>query len=129
MYFIRLGLTESGWSYSYRDASDIAMNILGNFLSCDVGCSGRSAPTYQWWALDDSQGMAISGNITFLDKEGDHIFLAGQCSEEKDPTELKISRKQFVKLLDDWQKKVCKTKPNEVIIKHENGEFIIETND
>jgi hypothetical protein len=38
-----------------------------------------------------------------------------------------MSRDQFIKLLDDWQEKVCKLKPKEVIIKHENDEFVIET--
>jgi hypothetical protein len=43
------------------------------------------------------------------------------------PPGLKMSRFQFVKLLDEWQEKVCRHQPKEVIIKHENGEFFIET--
>ena len=124
--FIKLSLTESGWNYIYEDASSIAMNILGNFLSCDVGCSKQCSPSFQDWALDDKLGMGTSGNITFLEKEGNYIFLTDQCSQEEDPTELKMSRQQFVKLLDEWQEKVCKTKPKEVIIKHESDIFFIE---
>jgi len=38
-----------------------------------------------------------------------------------------MSRTQFIKLLDDWQKKVCKHKPKEVMITFENNQFNIET--
>jgi len=48
---------------------------------------------------------------------------------ERVPTKLKIAVKQFVQLCDDWQKKVVQKKPKEVIIKHEHGEFFIETSD
>ncbi len=44
------------------------------------------------------------------------------------PTEVQMTIKQFVQLLDDWENKVCKLRPKEVIIKYEDGEFIIETN-
>jgi hypothetical protein len=39
-----------------------------------------------------------------------------------------MSRQQFAQLFDDWQEKVCKYRPKEVIIKHENDQFTIETN-
>jgi hypothetical protein len=38
-----------------------------------------------------------------------------------------MTKQQFVQLLDDWQEKVCKPMPTEVIIKYENNQFIIET--
>jgi hypothetical protein len=38
-----------------------------------------------------------------------------------------MSGQQLIQLLDDWQEKVCKLKPKEVLIKFENGEFSIET--
>jgi hypothetical protein len=38
-------------------------------------------------------------------------------------------RSQLVQLLGEWRDKVCKKAPKEVIIKHENGEFWIETKD
>ena len=128
MNFVKLELTPTK-NYLYQDASSIAMNILGNFLSCDVRCLRLGYPSFQDWALDDKLGMGTSGNITFLEKEGDYIFLTDQCSQEEDPTELKMSRQQFVQLLNEWQEKVCKTKPNEVIITHENNEFIIKITD
>jgi hypothetical protein len=103
------------------------MNILGNFFSSDVGCSDQSRPSYRDWALDDSWGMCVSGNITCLEKAGNYIFLTDQYSEESQPTELKISRHKFVQLLDDWQKKVCKHKPKEVTIVYDGTQFTIET--
>lgn len=50
-------------------------------------------------------------------------------SDEKIPTVLKMTRKQYVQVITDWEEKVCKRKPKEVVIKHENEQFIIETKD
>ena len=47
--------------------------------------------------------------------------------DEIDKTEkFKISKEQFVQLLEDWQEKVCKNKLKKVIITEENGQFSIE---
>lgn len=131
MNFTKLILDVNYGNYSFRGASNAEMGILGLFLTDDVGCSEHSYswPSYQDWTLDDSLGECVSGNITVLEKEGDYVYLTDQCPdpEEKKPAILKISRTQFVKLLDDWREKVCETKPKEVIIKHENDQFVIET--
>jgi hypothetical protein len=37
-----------------------------------------------------------------------------------------MSRQQFIRLIDDWQAKVCAHIPKEVTIKYENGQFTIE---
>jgi hypothetical protein len=113
-------------NYSFKGASNIEMEILGLFFSSDVGCSGS---LFGRWAVDDSLGTGVSGNITFLEKEGNYIFMSDLYAEEDPPLELKISRQQFVALFDFWQEKVCKLKPKEVIIKYENGEFSMETKD
>jgi hypothetical protein len=122
MEFIKLIISPYD-SYNYNGASNIEMNILGNFLSSDVRCQIQS---YREWAFNDLYRSAC-GNITSLDKENGNICLSDLYSEEEIPTELKMTIQQFVQLLDDWEIKVCKTKPKEVLIKHENGEFIIET--
>jgi len=125
MNIAKLELSSYG-TYSYKGGSNLEMEILCAFLSSDVGCSITS---YQDWALDDSQEMGVSGNITFLEKDDDYIYLSDLYSEEENPTELKISRQQFVQLLNDWQEKACKHKPKTAIIKHENNQFTIETSD
>jgi hypothetical protein len=128
MEFIRLVVSHSG-RYRYTDASNIEMTILGHLLASDIGCSLRSnrTPTFKDWALDDSLGDCLSSNLTRLEKEGNYIFLTDIYSDEEIPTEFKISRQQFAKIFDDWQEKVCKTNPKEVLIKYENDEFVIET--
>lgn len=130
MEFIHLVVSDSG-RYRYNNASNIEMNILGHLLASDIGCSLRSnkSPTFKDWALDDSLGDCLSSNLTRLEKEGNYIFLTDIYSDEEVPTEFKISRQQFAKLFDDWQEKVCKRNPKEVIIKYDNDEFIIETKD
>lgn len=125
MNFVKLKLDLSYGDYSYQDASNIEMNTLGNFLSDDVGYRISS---YKEWALNDLY-LTACGNLTSLDKENGYIILSDLYSEEDIPTELKMTTQQFVQLLDDWENKVCKPRPKEVIIKCENDQFTIETKD
>src|SRR5579871_2891364 len=116
--------------YNCENSSSLGMSILGWFLIEDVTrdfCRSNKWPTYKEWALDDSLGDCLTTNLTCLEKEGDYIFLTDIYSDEEVPTEFKISRQQFVKLFDDWQEKVCKAKPKEIVIKYENDEFVFET--
>ena len=130
MNFVKLELS-SGGTYSYIDASTIAMNILGAFLSA-IGCHKSM---YKEWALADKSdpqgkfGYSCGANIIFLEEEDNDIYLSDNYSEEEIPTRLKMSQEQFVMLLDDWQEKVCKRKPREVIIKYVDDQFFIETCD
>jgi hypothetical protein len=121
-----LDVSYGNYAAHYYQDSNIEIAILGNFLSSDVGCCYTHF--YKKWALNDQQ-FATGGNITWIEKEGDIIILTDLYSEEEIPTQLTITKQQFIQLLDDWQEKVCKPKPTEVIIKYENNQFIIETKD
>lgn len=114
-------------SYNCKNSSSIEMDILGHFFSSDVRLEKESYPTFKDWALNDSLGMGVSGNITVLEKEGDYVYLRDAYSLEKVPTEVKMTRQQFAQLFDDWQEKVCKYKPKEVTITYVNRQFNIET--
>ena len=126
MEFVTLQLDQKYGDYSYKHASNTEMCILGLFFS-DIGCLKQSSPTFQEWILYDKWGMAVATNTTFLEKDGEYIFLTEQSSGEEDPTELKMSRQQLVQLIDEWQGQVYKTMPSEVIIRHKNDTFIIES--
>lgn len=124
MEFVRFIYTDRGY-YSSRDASNVEMESLGSFFTDDVGCSGGDS--FKDFVLND-KFLCASSNATYLEKEDDYILLSSLHAEDLyNPVELKITRDQFLKLIDDWNEKVCKVKPKEVIIKHENGEFIFET--
>jgi hypothetical protein len=73
--------------------------------------------------------MGTGGNITFLAKEGDYVYLTDAYSLEDTPTKVKMRRQQFAQLFDEWQEKVCKYAPKVVIIKHIDDQFLIETHD
>jgi hypothetical protein len=124
MQFVKLILS-CGKSYSYQNSSNIKMDILGIFLTDDV--SDRPS-SFREWFFDDNSFYA-SSNATSLSKENGYVLLSDLYSEENEPTELKMTYSQFLQILDDWEKKVIKQKPKEVIIKHENNEFYIETKD
>ena len=129
MRFVKIIYDKS--SYDYDNADSIAMAILGLFLASDVGCGSEISiwPSFKDWALNDSLGTCLSGNITSLEKKDENILLTNLYSEEKIPTVLTISREQFVTLLDDWEEKVCKLKPKEVTITYDNDQFIMKTKD
>jgi hypothetical protein len=124
MEFIKLIISPYK-SYIYKDASNIEMTILGHFLATDIGCT--SSP-FKEWGFNDNWGDACSGNITALEKDDNYILLSDLYSEEKKPTVLKMTRQQYVQVISDWEEKVCKFKPKEVLIKYENNQFIIEIN-
>jgi|SRR5579862_2524739 len=119
--------------YSYQDASNIGMCILGRFLLSDVRCY---SPTFREWAAADKDmpgsGFThyVGGNATELEEEDNHVYLfdgTEPMTEEIRANGFRVPRAQFIQLLDDWKEKVCEKKPKEVVIKHENGQFIIET--
>jgi hypothetical protein len=112
-------------SYDYNDASSMKMAILGLFLTSDV--SNRPS-SFKNWIFDD-QSVNGCSNITAFEKENNYILLTDMYSEEETPTVLKITREQFIQILTDWEEKVLKLKPKEIIIKYENDQFIIETKD
>lgn len=123
MNFVKLKYT--GKNYAYNGASNIFMDILSNFLSSDVQCMNINF--YKRWALNENHYDVTGGNITSLKKENGLAYLIDLYSEEKVPTELTMTINQFVQLLDDWDNKVCKPRPQEVTITHHNDQFIIET--
>ena len=57
------------------------------------------------------------------------MLLTDIYSEYKIPTVLRMKQEQFVHILNEWEERVCKLRPKEVVIKYENGEFIMETKD
>ena len=124
MNFVKLLLDVSYGNYSYEDASNVEMDILGHFF-CDVGCD--ASDFFRKWALTSIDEDVCGGNCTVLEKVGDNIVLSDEYPVEPVPTKLKMTTKQFVQLFDEWQEKIVKLRPKEVIIKHENGEFFIET--
>ncbi len=134
MNFVKLSLRSSKIGYSYQDASNIRMCILGTFLATDVRCSGDSI-FREWAAADkDTPGSGFThyagGNATELEEIDGYIYLfdgTERMTEEIRANGFKIPRLQFIQLLDDWKEKVCAKKPKEVIIKHENNQFMIET--
>jgi hypothetical protein len=124
--------------YSYREASNVEMNVLGMFLN-DIGCPKNGRSIFLDWAIadknDPSSGFTHTcGTNTILldeDDNGKDIYLIEHIGNDPDdphyiPPRIRMTRQQFVQLLDDWQEKVCKKKPKEVIVRHENDQFVIE---
>ena len=131
MDFLKLRLDRG--SYYYKDASNVEMCYLSRFLASDVNCYN---PIFKKWAmankLDPNSEFwwTAGGNVTFLEeKEDGFIYLSSDLPLEEDEELIifKIPKKSFIKLLDDWEQKVCKLKPAHVVIKYDNDEFIFET--
>jgi hypothetical protein len=124
MEFIKLVITFNK-RYVYDDASNEEMTILGHFLATDIGCAQGSF--FKEWGISDEWNDETHGNLTMLKKDGNYILLKDLFSEEEIPVVLKMTRKQYVQVITDWEEKVCQLKPKEVIIKYENDRFIMET--
>jgi hypothetical protein len=122
MKFVELVISPTQ-RYSYKAASDIEMNILGDFLASDVGY--RPSPFRQWAFNKASQNA--NGNLTALEKDADFILLTDIFAKEESPTALKMTFEQFVQILNDWQEKVCNAQPGTIIIQYENNQFVIKT--
>ena len=122
MEFVELTISPTK-RYTYKTASNLEMNILGDFLASDVGY--RPA-LFKKWASDNTSQNA-NGNLTALEKDNNYIILTDIFAKEETSTTLKMSCQQYIKILDDWETQVCKIQPKEIIIKHENNDFSIET--
>jgi hypothetical protein len=120
---VQLVLDVNYGDYSYLDSSDIKMTLLGHFFADEVACRYRMF--FRNWAAKGSDGDYCSGNITGLEIEGDDIVMTDLYPEM--PGDLRIKREQFIKLFDERLEKVCKIKPQEVIIFNDNDRFWIET--
>jgi putative oxidoreductase len=123
-------LTKTNHRYFYTSCTDDNLSILGLFFATDVGCP---ATTWDDWIYDDENGLETGGNITFLEKEGEDIYICIPYDDEgfkipDDPSEkLKISRANLMELILDWKEKVCKKMPQEVTITYENNIFTLTT--
>jgi hypothetical protein len=118
-------------SYSYNYGNSIDIEILGCFLLDDTP---HFLKDYKEWAFElnkpnPKHGDTAGGNCTYLEYEDGNIYLEDQTSQEKIPTRLKMSREQFIKILDEWEQKVVNAdpKPKEIIIKQDRDQFFIET--
>jgi len=126
MDFARLLVDDPTYgNYFYSDSTSEALCVLGLFFSEEIGPNGRNF--FRDWANTSVNGDIIRGNCTIFENEQGSILLSDEWPVIPNPTKLKMTIKQFVQLCDDWQEKVVKRKPKKVIIKHEHGEFYIET--
>jgi hypothetical protein len=124
MNIVKLTLDKNFGNYCAKNASNIEMNILGNFLTDDASYDPSAFKEY---ALNDWEKYT-SSNATALEKENGYILLMDLNAEEENSTILKMTRDQFMQILTNWEK-ILKLKPQEVIIKHEQDQFIVETKD
>lgn len=106
-----------------RGSEDPQMNLVGFLLADDVSTYGAS--NRMTWLLlpgDDD----TSSNMTFMEKENGYVTLGFLW--DKDPYEraLTVPIPVMIDLLQQWDT-VCKTKPHEVTVYYENGQFRVES--
>jgi hypothetical protein len=120
--YVKIVLFEN--KHYWCDESDTQeMWILGRFLGDDVGC--RKSGFKEW--ADKETTEYIGGNITDLERHGDYIILSETYVGPKNPGPfLKVPKQEFIRLLDEWEK-ICKEKPQEVLITFDGKCFTIET--
>jgi hypothetical protein len=127
-------------SYSSQKSSSLEMYALGLFLSSAIGDSKKECLFFKEWALADKAdphgkfGYGCGTNATSVEEdENGNIHIVDDTGSDDDdeyyiPGRMIVTRQQFIRLLDDWQEKVCELKPKEVIITYDNDQFSIEIN-
>ncbi len=129
MNFVKIHKHPIHGLYTHYEASDESMYLLGSFFS-DIRCDNDSVLFFQQWPFDDSQSDSISTNAIHLEKNNHCIYLKSAIQGDNDynNVELILSDQQFGQLMHNWHEKICKHKPQEIIITYDNNQFIIETN-
>jgi len=108
---------------SYDACSSVEMCNLGIFLTDDAA---EKVSSFKEWLTDDND-LCTCSNATALEKDNGFILIKDLYSEEEVPTQIKLTYNQFLQILNDWEEKVVKLWPKEVIIKRENDQFVFET--
>jgi len=120
--------------YDYEEATNREIEILGFFFEDCINRRQESYKSFKDWALADKDdpksgyGSALGCNITSVEDDGlGNVIVEDDIPvDPENPARIKMTREQFVKLLDEWAEKIIKTLPEEVIIKHDNNEFSVE---
>ncbi|HEV2601515.1 MAG TPA: hypothetical protein VGT41_04400 [Candidatus Babeliales bacterium] len=94
--------------------------ILAGFLTSDVG---GGASSYREFINNPNQ-IETSSNYTMMEKEGDELLLACQFDYDFEPC-IKMSQKEMLSILDQWQELV-KLRPQEIIIFKRDDSYILE---
>jgi hypothetical protein len=103
------------------DLKDDALHILQFFLVNEIANDGSY---FKKWALSNSiEGSG--GNVTELEKEDGMIIIKLEPVFSS-TAECRISRDNFLKIIDEWEK-ICKQKPKEVLIEWDGNNFTIKT--
>lgn len=118
--YVKINLTDLG-TYLNEESSSDEMEVLGHFLTSDVGCYW---PSFKEWA-EGNEYPRIGGNLSDLEKEGDYILL--KLDEYIDPelVVFKIPKQAFIELLNAWGK-MCKQKPPHILITYNGQRFTVE---
>ena len=115
MQYILLKLNELD-RFRYKISNSVEMTILSRLLTSDI----LDIKGWREWAIDPKQ-KEIGGNLSDLYKKNGYIYIGDLYSEQEDGGPfLKVSQKNFIEILDQWEE-FCKTKPKEILITQEDN--------
>jgi hypothetical protein len=97
--------------YRQEKFSQDLLDILVMFLTDDTA----DISFFKRWVFSNSD--EAGGNITWLDKKGDDIYLSNLLNKDKF---LIIPKVEFLRILDEWEQ-ICKKQPKEVWLIKDNN--------
>jgi hypothetical protein len=119
---IKLTYDNHDYHINIFDPSE-SIGLFGMFLAVDVKC--QEAFRISWC---DETCTTIAGNSTYLEKGKTSVIIYDMYPDESEgyPKQITIPNNAFAVILNTWLDDICKQRPKEVIIKHENDKFSIE---
>ncbi len=98
-------------SYILKKSETINGELLGLFFSIDFPIN----PNFYIDWLDDFEQTETGGNLTFLEKENNKIFILDQYAEDIYENAFELKKTIFKRLLQNWNL-LIKQRPKSIII-------------
>jgi len=124
----RLVIDRDHYYYRFKKTNNFDFFIIFTFLTEGIGYGKNSrASEFKNWIID-IECNEYNGNRICMEKEDGIIIIYDQLESELDSGILELTRQQFLKVINNWEK-LCKQNPKEIIVTlHNNGEIIFEIN-
>jgi len=123
MEYVKI-VVRKDYSFVEKYSEGATIDILGNFLTDDVGCS-VGIPIFREF-INDPWEKLTSSNYSYIGTIGERVIIGCAMdwgTPDEEVFETTIDELNYV--LDRWEE-LCKQKPKEIIITRDKGKITVE---